>query len=204
MKKKILGLAIVAMVATLIAGGSYAYLQSTTTEKTNSFTMAAGITGEIAEPYWDGVGFSDETVSSDPLNNTGKKAAANFAPDMAIAKNPMVKNTSDSTTGYVAVKITYGNGITSYNQLSNFADINFNETNWEFNADKTVAYYKTPLAATQKTEPVFTSVKIKSTATETTMKNFDIVVKGFICQTGIEGVTTPKDTLIKAFGDILK
>ncbi|MEG0578082.1 MAG: hypothetical protein RR500_09535, partial [Bacilli bacterium] len=141
MKKKILGLAIVAMAATLIVGGSYAYLQSQTIEKTNSFTMTSGITGEIAEPFWDGETFTGETLDTNPLNNTGKIAASNYAPTDVIAKNPMIKNTSKGTKGYVAVKITYGKDITNYTQLSTFADIDFNTEKWSFNTDKTVAYY---------------------------------------------------------------
>lgn len=210
MKKKLAALAATTLAAVLIAGGSYAYLQNQTNEKTNTFTMGEGVKGEIAEPRWDGVCFTGETGCTTG-QTLGKDQAANFAPTSVIAKDPTVKNTSDTTPIYAAVSIKYGNGISSYTELNKFATIDFNTDKWDFNADYTVAYYKGEIAAGAKTEPVFNNVTIKSEATdpsldasaETNMKNFNITVKGFVTQTDVDGATTAKQALDTVFGSKL-
>ena len=199
MKKKSTALVALALAGVLLTGGTFAYLQSTTNEAKNTFTMGEGVSAEITEPGWEA---------------TGKDAANNFYPGLVIAKDPQVTNNSQETGVYAAVKITYTNkadgSATTYADLSRFLNVAFDTTgDWTFNASKTVAYYKGELAADATTVPVFSTVTIKNTATHpdqqipaTAMKDFDITVKGYVCQTDVEGTTTAKDALNKVFPEL--
>lgn len=216
MKKTKLTVAGIALAGVLFVGGTYAFLTGTTSEKKNTFKMGTGISAEIAEPRWDGTCFTGKDINGNAEDcsslegfNTGLNLAKTFTPDLAIPKDPTIKNTSVDNPVYVAVTIDYGNGIATYTDLAKFASIDFNTADWTFNANKTVAYYTGELAAGAKTNPVFTQVKILSTAThpdqgtsDNNMKNFEIKVQGYITQTQVDGASGAVDTLNKVFKDL--
>lgn len=191
MKKLVLGLSLV-LVLGLAVTGTLALFSNTTTEVTNTFTMGEGVSAELKEPSWDGVCFTDETCTP-TTGELGKDTAGAFEPMDIITKDPQVKNTSKDTNVVVAVEITYGK-VGSYAELLKFATIDFSN-DWEFNATKTVAYYKGTVAPNAKTTPVFTNVTINADATSSTLKDFDIVVKGYVVQEDKTAGATVKNTI---------
>ncbi|MEG2800930.1 MAG: SipW-dependent-type signal peptide-containing protein [Longicatena sp.] len=207
MKKKSTLLGTLALAGVLMAGGTYAYLQSTTEQAKNTFTMGAGISGELKEPNWDGECFKGETCNVP--TTLGKTKAEKFTPGLTMEKNPIVKNTSTDTPAYVAVTIDY-TGVTSLADLEKFATIDWS-ADWTFNANHTVAYYNNAVAAGEKTAPLFTNVTIKTTATQpstpaasTDMKNFEITLNGYLAQTTDVADGSIKATLDTVFPDLAK
>lgn len=191
-KKTIMG--VLALTGVLAVGGTFAYLTAQTDEVTNTFTMSAGLDGDLKEPTWDGVCFEGETCT---VPTKGEDAAKDFVPGRVIAKDPQVKNESKDSA-YIAIKISYTGDAASYASLSTFADVAWNTTDWTFNEDHTVAYYNKAIGENEKTTPAFTNVTIKDTATAETMKNFEIKVQGFMTQS--ENTTgTASEVLIAAF-----
>lgn len=188
-KKTKLGLSL-ALVGILATGGTYAYLQFQTNPVANTFTFGDNVNGEIKEPHWDGECFTGETCEV----GTGEEDAKNFTPGQVITKDPQLKNTS-TVPAYVAVKIEYKGTqddptVDSYAKLNKFAEIDWNTTDWTFNADHTLAIYKNKLGKGEKTKPVFNNVTIKTDAVhpdtdpnaENVMHHFEINVKGYFAQ----------------------
>lgn len=219
MNNKKLKLAIVslALVAVVGIGGTLAFLSTKTNDKKNTFTMGTGIKGELVEPGWD---------------SEGKKQAENFTPGRVITKDPQIVNQSPEGTdnAYVAATLTYTEGLTAAD-IEKFAVIDWNTTDWEFNEDHTIAYYKHESVAkkpAEATEPLFTKVTIKELAltadqiasadtdnvqfdkaqypkgdwADYEMKNFEINLKGYLVQT--EGFATVQEAMSKAFPDVFK
>ena len=121
MKKKGLKM-LVALVAIAVVsmGITFAYLNSTTETKTNTFASDKELKVELREATWDGYVFGSATIPDGSTANpaiTGEAAAAlgvnlakAYVPGQIIPKNPTVKNTGDSTDGvdeYVAIKVQY-------------------------------------------------------------------------------------------------
>jgi hypothetical protein len=79
------------IVATLLVGGTMAYLTATTAEKSNVFSFRNDITAVLEEPSW-----SDE-------------AAKNLLPNAVVPKDPEIKNSS-STDELVAMKVVFYKG----------------------------------------------------------------------------------------------
>ena len=194
-KKLMVSIISLALVAVVGIGGTLAYLSTRTNDKKNTFTMGTGIAGELVEPKWEEV---------------GKRDAQNFIPGRVIDKDPQVKNESPSGTvdAYVAVKLTYGEDVTSAAEIEKFADIDWNTKDWTFNQDHTIAYYNYLSKAQTSTTPLFNTVTIKELAltkaqiesadtdnvqfdkskyennnwADYEMKNFDISLKGYLVQ----------------------
>lgn len=147
--------------------------------------IGLGLSLELKEPSWDGVGFTGETTT--PPSVLGKDTATNFSPLDVITKDPQVKNTSDKVNVFAAVEITYKNTkenkAMSHAELAAIATIDFDSANWtiEHVGSKTIAYYKGTLAPGEKTEPVFSKVTISKDVDETS-PSFDISVKGYAVQ----------------------
>lgn len=181
MKKKLtLGICLV-LVLGLAVGGTLALFNTQTDVVENTFTVGSGVDIDIKEPAWDGSDF-DGTYIPPTGEELGKDTATNFGPTDVINKNPQVKNNSDDISIFAAMEIVYSDGITSYDDLANFATIDFNTNDWEFNATHTVAYYKHALAKGEKTKPVFNTVTIAESADASTLKGFKISVKGYAVQ----------------------
>lgn len=212
LKVSIISLALVAVVG---IGGTLAYLSTKTNEKTNTFTMGTGISGELVEPKWDEVGAKD---------------AQNFVPGRVIDKDPQVKNESPEGTvdAYVAVKLTYGKDVASAAEIEKFADIDWNTKDWTFNEDHTIAYYNYLSKAQTTTTTLFNTVTIKDLAltkaqidsvgtdnvqfdqskypdgnwADFEMENFDIQLQGYLVQS--EGFDSAEAAMTEAFPEEFK
>lgn len=83
-------LLVAAIVAVLAVGGTFAYLTYTTNQATNEFSSTTGITADVLEPSWNA------------------EAAQDMTPGDAVAKDPIVVNTSTSgEKELVAVKVEF-------------------------------------------------------------------------------------------------
>lgn len=121
MKKKSLKMLIALVAVAVVSMGiTFAYLNSTTETKTNTFSSNKELKVELREATWDGYEFGSETIPDGLTANpaiTGEAAdalgvnlAKAYVPGQVIPKNPTVKNTGDSTDGvdeYVAIKVQY-------------------------------------------------------------------------------------------------
>lgn len=88
--KKIIGGGLtLALACCLGVGATLAYLNHVTDEKTNTFTSSRDIDTTITE-----TGFNQDTAN-------------NYYPGQAIAKNPQMKNDSQTESIWVAVKLDY-------------------------------------------------------------------------------------------------
>lgn len=209
MKKRIAMIAAAAaLTGALLIGGTLAYLTSAPEQKVNTFTVGAALTGELKEPLFDGKNFTnpDNLVEiPEKEEELGENLALNFVPGRVIPKDPAVANTSSSTSAWVAVKLQYttggdnATGLTA-EAIEKFATIDWNTKAWEFNDDKTVAYYNAELAAGGKTPTLFNKVTINTNAGETEenqMQSFEILINAYLIQA--EGFTDAKDAMAKTF-----
>lgn len=164
-KKKVITMLSIALTAVLIIGGTLAYLASVTEEKDNVFTFAENIKARLDEPNWD------------------PNDATNLTPGYEVNKDPMITNLSENGVDeFVAVKLTFTNGtgvkLTAAEtvRLLNCLDITWN-ANWSLESgtlttdatgtvtaatEEQMYVYKGTLAPGQVSDPVFSSVTIKS------------------------------------------
>lgn len=208
-KKILVTLLSAGLLVAVTIGGTLAYMQAQTEKKTNVFTVGEGLSGELKEPEWDGIEFgqTNPPAGADKDATLGKNLAVKFVPGRVIPKDPQVKNTSEGTTAWVAVTIAYENAANSKAAIEKFATIDWNTTDWAFNEDHTVAYYKTAVASEEKTAPLFTKVTIKEEANtkqgdDLEMKNFDIVLDGYLVQQ--EGFENAETAMKAAYENIFK
>lgn len=155
----------VGLITVVGISGTLAYLSQVTNTKENTFTMGKGITGETEEPNWK------------------EESGKDYTPGKVIAKDPLIRNTSDESTdpAYVAASIKYqvkdgdGNWVdTTYEELDKFINIKtiatadplsysdgFNAADWKLTDNNTRAYYtKEKLAAQTATSSIFDVVEI--------------------------------------------
>ena len=215
MKKRIAMIAAAAaLTGTLLIGGTLAYLTSAPEQKVNTFTVGAGLTGELKEPLFDGENFTEtqNQVTFEEGKELGNVLANNFVPGRIISKDPAVANTSGElndagervgTPAWVIVKLKYTTGGDNAEPLTlaaieQFATIDWNNAGaWEFNDDKTVAYYTDALPAGAKTETLFNTVTINADATSTEMQSFEILIDAYLVQK--EGFANAKEAMAKTF-----
>lgn len=125
-----------AVLLTVTAVGTYAYLHSVTATATNTFSSDKSISISLREPNWDGYVFDDNKIiipdeqvalagkavtpvsDADYPNGEGKAGSAtaqtlgydiagNYLPGDVISKNPLVANTSEKEAVYVAARVAY-------------------------------------------------------------------------------------------------
>lgn len=207
-KKLKTGIVAVSLIAALGIGGTLAFLSASTQEKENVFTMGEGITGELKEPTWDNDNFTADALKvAVDTSKLGKNSATKFTPGRVILKDPAVANTSEETPAYVGITIAYG-GVSTWQALNEFADVDWNTTDWTFNDDYTRAILKEDLAAGEKTPTLFNKVTIKDSAvadedkadeTHPLMQNFEITLNGYLVQS--ENSKTPANALHVEFPD---
>lgn len=159
MKKKSTVLLSLLLVAVLTVGAIMAYLFTTTEEASNVFTFAENVRARLTEPNWK------------------EKEGEDLIPGYEVKKDPMITNTSgNGVDEYVAIRVTFtdgaGNTLTNANaaKLLGLLDISWN-TNWtRANGTATSAaqiyVYKNTLSPGGVSEPVFSSVTIKSDITD--------------------------------------
>lgn len=196
----------VSLIAVVGIGGTLAYLSDRTEEKKNIFTMGEGLTGELKEPSWDGDNFSGDNEITVPTE-LGMNQAISFTPGRVIKKDPAIANTSTQTSAYVGVTITYEE-VSTWAELSTFAEIDWNTADWTFNSDYTNAVLKESLPAGAKTPTLFNTVTIKKSAVadeskadanHPLMKDFNIVLNGYLVQS--ENTGTAANALNAEFPD---
>jgi len=121
MKKKGLKMVVALVAVALVAiGVTFAYLNSVTETKTNTFASNKELKVELREEAWDGYAFGSATIPDGSTANpeiTGTAAdelgvnlAKAYVPGQGIPKDPTIKNTGDATNGvdeYVAIKVQY-------------------------------------------------------------------------------------------------
>lgn len=194
LKKIMLAAAAVLVVVSLTAGLTIALLSDTQT-KENTFPGSPAIKLQLNEPKWDGyTDGSGDGTSVNPAyagaDELGLKIAQSYQPNSVIPKNPMLTNTSDSTsTGaanneYAAMKVVYqvrsnttgdvatqGDFINlTYDNFASIATIDFNTAAWHKTAtasDKADIYCYgsatelTTVAKAATTAELFTNVTVK-------------------------------------------
>jgi len=164
-KKKSTILLSIALVLVIAIGGTLAYLATKTDEASNVFTFAENIKARLDEPNWD------------PTDGE------ELIPGYEVKKDPMITNLSDNGVDeYVALKLTFTNGagtaLTDPQtvRLLNCLDITWN-SGWSLESgthtvdgsgEVTAAtavqmyVYKAALKPGEVSDPVFSSVTIKS------------------------------------------
>lgn len=178
----------VALAGIIAAGATMAYLNTNTATVTNTFTPSgSNLSIQLREPAWDGYTFADADyttlgasakagLSADAVKALGITKANPYAPGSVIPKDPTVKNNGNAAV-WVAVKL-------EYTSVPDYAVINYEDgTEWEFNADKTIAYRKVTLAAGATTASVFDQVTIPATVTELGDTAFTVKSTAYAIQT---------------------
>jgi len=165
-KKKTTIILSVALVVVIAIGVTLAYLATKTEEASNVFTFAENIRARLDEPNWD------------------PEDATNLTPGYEVRKDPMITNLSDNGVDeYAALKLTFTDGdgtkLTDGEtaRLLNCLDITWNSS-WSLEygtltTDDTsgkvtaasavqVYVYKDALSSAEISDPIFSSVTIKS------------------------------------------
>lgn len=160
------------MVAAISVGATFAYL----TDKqsvTNTFTVG-DVKIAVEEPEWN-----------------KPEASHEIAPNVAVAKNPSVKNTGKNTC-YVRVKVEYDTNIFVLQDI---------DAGWEYNTTDGYYYYKTPVAKNTSTTDLFKSVKMLDTFKEgTSSTNLNVIVNAEAVQA--DGFTDVHVAFNAAAGDL--
>lgn len=108
-KRIITTIGAMALVGALGVFGTLAYLNNVTETKTNVFTSSKDVDTELTEKKWD---------------EEGKKQAENYYPGEVIKKNPVMTNTSDSSTKiWTGVKLDF----VKYDDNNNAQYMNYDE-----------------------------------------------------------------------------
>lgn len=103
-------------------------------------------------------------------------------PGAKFTKEPYVKNTGNLSC-FVRMRADFSNS-----KAEDFCELDIDTTNWELNKDDGYYYYKKILNPNDVTEPLFTTVKIKTTKenntsyTQADMIDFDILIYAESCQ----------------------
>ena len=161
-KKRITVILAIAVAAVMTIGGTLAYLATLTGQAENTFTFAENVKARLDEPNWN------------------PKDGENLIPGAEIRKDPMITNVSNNGVNeYAALRINFTDGSgdllsdtsgdTNYvGRLLALLDIDWNTTDWAL-ADSGMAgkaeqvwVYKHELAPGEVTNPLFSSVTIKS------------------------------------------
>ncbi|MDL2324703.1 hypothetical protein LJC61_06085 [Ruminococcaceae bacterium OttesenSCG-928-A16] len=201
-KKVIIFLSILALLSVLGMGVTLALLSTTTNTAKNHFMVLGSqdISAEVIEPLWT------EEV---------QEAALTMVPDAAVPKDPAVTNTSEAKFDeYAALQIIFTDGKgdalneEDYARLMDLLEIQYDaetpgtnyNTNWVLQGaaqNGAIYVYNEVLPAGESTEPIFTSVTIKASATisdmdwiRDTLEGFDICIGGAVMQA--QGVTLPQ------------
>lgn len=191
-KKSSIIVTILVLVVVMTIGGTLAYFSDKTDEKKNVFTMGSKLTGNLEEPLFNkedqfevDKNKVDKTTSE--KNGYGSELAKDFVPGRIIPKDPAIENTSSKTVAWVALKIKYPGTASSKAAIEKFAQIDWNTKDWTFNSNYTVAYYKTPLNAGDKTATLFNKVTILSSVNGKQLgfgdySDFEIDFDGYLVQ----------------------
>ncbi len=208
-KKWTIGLSAIVLAGILAVGGVLAWLTAQTDTKKNTFVATAGLSGAIQEVNWDGLDYGNNPVTPQP-SPLGRDMAKDMLPGMAIPKNPQVKNTSESESAYIAVRLDIScdgaEGQEALKDINAFADIRFNTRDWTAMGTskdgKAVVYvYNTAVEAGSETSDVFESVDVHDNANTADLKDFQIDATGYLAQ--VQNDKTAADCIKAAFPDLV-
>jgi SipW-cognate class signal peptide len=217
------------LVAVIGVGSTLAYMSQKTDPKHNVFTAGASLTGALKEQAFDGGDYNDTQDKIDSLTAAdglldipvlGFNRAKLVMPGRVIPKNPIVKNTSDSSKGtkaWVAIKLEAkfandSNTRTALASILNIATIDLDSTNWTdvaYSQDGKVAYffYKTAIDPQAETTHLFNNVTIKSGAAVTDLRDFSIDVTAALVQANgvdsIQKLDDAKPELVKLLTPVI-
>ena len=201
------------LVAVLAVGGTLAWMTTTTETKTNSFSVASG---------------TMKATLTEPAFTAAEKAKANkLKPGDIINKDPTVTNTTaaaDGTSEWVGLKLTFtkGDGTTQLNStemalLLRVISYTIN-ANWmggtptvgTTDQNRTFYYTQRLAAGGSSTNPLFSSVRVLSSAPDadlTTIKDswngFKILINGGAVQGDIAAAWAGNESTIRAEIDAL-
>lgn len=208
-KKWTIGLSAIVLAGILAVGGVLAWLTAQTDTKKNTFVATAGLSGAIQEVNWDGLDYGNNPVTPQP-SPLGRDMAKDMLPGMAIPKNPQVKNTSESESAYIAVRLDIScdgaEGQEALKDINAFANIRFNTRDWTAlgtsKDGKAVVYvYNTAVEAGSETSDVFESVDVHDNANTADLKDFQIDATGYLAQ--VQNDKTAADCIKAAFPDLV-
>lgn len=212
MKKRSIFTAVLslALVGVIAAGATLAYMTAKTDTKTNVFTAGTALTGAIKETTFDGANYGEArnqtTIDADALlvaPTLGINQAKNITPGRVISKDPQVKNTSATGTGasaWIAIKLTAtfpntSDSAAALAEIEKIANVDWNTAKWgpkvTDGAGNVYFFYQTPVDPQAQTDPLFTTVTVKSNAAVSDLKNFNIEVTAALVQrNGNDGLNT--------------
>lgn len=173
-KKRSTAILAAILVLVIAIGATLAYLAAVTEEYENAFSFAQNIRGGLSEPNWD-----PETSGKD------------IVPGMEMRKDPMITNLSDNGIDeFVAIRVNFTDGKGKplsdddneddyVGRLLALLDIDWNTTDWDLadNAMKDCAeqvwVYNKPVAPGETTNPLFSTVTVKSEIDGMTQEEWD-------------------------------
>lgn len=169
MKKKLLaGIASVCLMATLSVGATMAYYTAQTGEVKNTFTIG-NVAINVVEPNWK--------------PDQGK----DLIPGAEVAKDPMITNTGASS-GYMMIQISGMDDMAKLGfSAKNKTAAGYNTADWTLVDEKGNAIvsdgtlvdgyyvYKAAVASKASTSPLFTSIVLASSATESTESQYQVI-----------------------------
>lgn len=181
-KKLVIAVVALATALCCMVGGTLAWLISTPTAVTNTFTV-----GELE------IVLNEAPVDATGKETTGDRVLANtynLVPNGSYDKDPMVTVTAGNEKCYVFVKVE--NGISAIEDQTNTIAAQIKANNWTELTEGSGIYYKVVEASDDDTElVVFETFKISSTVTKDTIANYkdaEINVTAYAIQyLGFEG-----------------
>lgn len=181
-KKILLSMAAVALVAAISIAGTVAYLTSTTSEVTNTFTVG-NVEITLDEAKVDEYGVKDTTTTARVTENEYK-----LIPGHKYVKDPTIHVAEGSEDCWLAVKIENG--------LGTDATITMAEGWTQDTTDTTIWYYGTKQSA-EADVVVFSDFTFGSTADPADYANAEIVITGYAVQA--DGFTSAADAYAAGF-----
>ena len=166
MKKKILALALVVVLAvTAVTGATLAYFTDKD-EATNTFTVG-NVSIDLTEPKWD---------------EQGKEDAPEVYPGEALAKDPTVTN-DGANPCFVRIKVTGWDCLAPAGEITYKTDYVANKLgdNWVKHSDG-YFYYAKVLAKDETTDALFDQIVMPTDLTNGYDGNYSLVVNAYAVQ----------------------
>ena len=141
-------------VAALSFGGTFAYLTNTENRLNSIF-----------------VGENKITVDEDVGNLVAK-------PGAVVDKKPFVENTGNLDC-FVRMRVDFSTSVAGLpNNEGGYCTLDYNTTDWEYNADDGYWYYKhiLPVGGSTEDNALFTTATISNDVAEDDMEEFDIYI----------------------------
>ena len=116
------------------------------------------------------------------------KPPEKLKPNVQFTKKPVIKNTGNLPC-FIRARADF-----SDSRAKEFCeDLDIDTANWEYNSSDGYYYYKSVVKPGNETTPLFTTIKIKNTATADDMIDFDVLVYAESVQHDSHGGNCPLD-----------